>query len=129
MRNNTNFLQHQFCRRPNIFVSTFPDLPTQNLNTLKWIPTLSSGGLNIALLPHSYSLYCITDVNSNCVRNCATVSISDNAAACTELSVFVTIQLPVPNWSLFQTIQYPVPNSPLVSNTIQQCISKCLYFR
>jgi hypothetical protein len=58
----------------------------------KWILTLSSGGLNITQLPHSYSWHCITDVNSNCMIHCVTVCVSDNTPACIELSVLVIIE-------------------------------------
>ena len=61
----------------------------------KWIKIPSSWQLNITLLPHSYSSSCVTDVKSNCMKNCITVCVSDNIAAYAKLSVFVTTQLSV----------------------------------
>jgi len=51
--------------------------------------------------------------------NCVTVCVSDNTAACTELSVFVTIQQDVVNF-LFQKIQYHVPYFTLHTHTHKQ---------
>ena len=88
---------------------------------------LSTVGLNTTLLPHSYSCHCVTDVNSNRMINCVTVCVADNTAACTELSVFVTIQ-PAVTYFLFQEIKWHVQNCDSHTHSLTHSLSylKCL---
>jgi hypothetical protein len=84
--NTKNYLEHPVCRSSKYWSTLFLSYLQKNTTYHKWIPILPSVGTNTKLLPHSYSWHCISNVNSNCVINCVTVCVSDNTAACTELS-------------------------------------------